>query len=116
MIHHHVKLLRKLDFPFDFRRQEDRWSVMYDYSVDFHEEHGHFSAPHKEETTKHNCLATKQRVAYKNLCAGKKSTDLPIEERISKLVSIDFVWNPEYEAWTTRYRELTKYIFQHNRK
>ena len=82
---------------------------MYDCLVDFHEEHGHFIVPRKGETLSLSDWVARQRTEYKNLQAGKKSTNVLTEERIETLESIGFVWNPQDEAWNTRYKGLNEY-------
>ena len=109
MTDHHVKLLRELGFPLDRQGQKKRWNVMYNCLVDFHKEHGHFVVPRKGEALKLSDWVARQRSEYKNFQAGKKFTNVLSEEQIKTLESIGFVWNPQDEAWNTRYKELKEY-------
>ena len=77
----------------------DAWDLRYKELVDYKDEHGDCNVPQSQGSLGH--WVDRQRQLYKN---GKLS-----QERIDRLESTGFVWDPQEQEWLGRFEELTNY-------
>ena len=99
-----IQKLNSIEFSWD--PFEEKWDRMYLMLTDYYHEHGDCLVPRNYKGTQQfgNWVGT-QRGDYKK---GKLS-----EEKIEKLNSIGFSWDPYEENWDRMYLMLTDYCHKH---
>ena len=101
-----INRLNSIGFVWSFKKP--LWNEMYDRLVDYNEEKKSTCVPlvYPADLQLGRWVST-QRKNYKT-----KNPALTID-RISKLNSIGFVWNPKNAQWTDKYLRLIEYKKQH---
>ncbi|KAL3764334.1 hypothetical protein ACHAW5_003470 [Stephanodiscus triporus] len=88
---HRIDALNKIGFVWS--TLEHAWDINFADLKSFHEEHGHFDVP-KKHGARLNCFVTNIRKAMRRKKEGLHQKDLT-EERINRLNSINFTWDPK---------------------
>lgn len=100
-----IHALSSVDFIFDVSNlAEEAWSGRYEELVQYFNENGHSAVPIKHDLWR---WCDSQRISYRQTSQGKSSA--MTKERIEKLVSLNFLWNPREAQWDHRLEELKQY-------
>ena len=88
--------------------QEIRWEEFYLSLLAFREREGHCHVPHTyPQDPALARWAKRQRYQYKLTVENKPST--LTADRLEKLESVGFIWDPQAIVWETRLQELAEY-------
>lgn len=101
----HVAQLEALGVEWDDRR-DARWEQMYQALADFKARKGHCSVPRGDP--EHARLAE-----WLGTQRGKQRRGTLFPDRLAKLETLGLAWDPHYETWEDRFRELTAFKMQH---
>lgn len=92
--------------------QEARWDEFFQALLEFKEQHGHCHVPHTySEDPALARWAKRQRYQYK-LHLEQKTSTMTVD-RLQKLESVGFIWEPQTSVWETRRLELEAFLKEH---
>lgn len=94
------------------KSQDETWEERFQELLKFKKKHGHCLVPHGyDDNQSFARWAKRQRFQYKQLRNHKPSS--MTQERINKLESVGFVWDPQTLAWEARLIELMDFKMAH---
>lgn len=100
-----IHALSSVDFIFDMSHlAEEAWAGRYEELMQFFNETGHSTVPIKHDLWR---WCDSQRISYRQTSRGQSST--MTKERIEKLDSLNFLWNPREAQWDHRLEELKQH-------